>query len=179
MTEPVPTDAELMTDIAAGHMEALGELVKRYQQDMLSLALRVMGSPDKAPDIVQEAFLRVHRSAKRYRPEARFTTWMYRIVVNLCMDEMRKTRPVLELTHDPPQETKPDRLEQEERVLQVRQAIADLPERQRVVLILSRYNNLSHMQIAETTGWTDSAVESLLVRAYRSLREKLINLQKY
>jgi RNA polymerase sigma-70 factor, ECF subfamily len=146
---------------------------------MFRLALRVLGDPDRAQDVVQEAFLRVHRAAAKYRPQARLTTWLYRIVVNLCLDEMRRGRRAPgELAYDPPQGPPPDPLDQRERIELIRNAVAGLPERQRIAVTLCRYHGLSHREIAETTGWTTSAVESLLVRAYQSLRRDLAHLEE-
>ena len=80
------TDEHLMAAIAQGGKAEFGELVTRHQEKAFALALRTLGQWDLAEDISQEAFLRVYHSAKRYRPKAKFTTWLYRIVVNLCLD---------------------------------------------------------------------------------------------
>ena len=85
------TDEQLMLGIAKGGMDELGELVQRHQDKALSLAYRTLGHWELAEDISQEAFLRVYYSAERYRPEAKFTTWFYRIIINLCLDA-RTTR---------------------------------------------------------------------------------------
>lgn len=171
------TDAALMTRLAGGDMEALGDLVRKHQERVLSLSYRVLNDWHRAEDVAQEAFLRVHRAAKSYEPTARFTTWLYRIVVNLCFDEQRRqTRQAAPLDHASLEmETEPDydAAERKELVKLVKVAVGKLPERQRMALVLHRYQGLSHGEIAEVTGWTGSAVESLLVRAYANLREKL------
>jgi len=106
-----------------------------------------------------------------------FTTWLYRIVVNLCLDEKRKRArngtSLDDMTIEARAEPDRDPTERKELSQLVQAAIAELPERQRITLVLHRYDGLSHAQIAQVTGWTPSAVESLLVRAYANLREKL------
>ena len=85
-------DADLMRAIADGDMAALGELVRRHEKKAFALACRLLAQPDAAEDVTQEAFLHVYRAARRYRPKARFTTWLYRIVVNLCLDARRRPK---------------------------------------------------------------------------------------
>ena len=177
MTNHIPDDTELMTRLAAGDMEALGDLARRHQDRVLSLSYRVLGDWHRAEDVAQEAFLRVYRAAKRYKPKAKFTTWLYRIVVNLCLDERRKQSKTAAALEDAGPavlaESGSNAVERKEVVGLVKTAVAELPERQRLVVILHRYDGLSHSEISEVTGWTQSAVESLLVRAYANLREKL------
>ena len=177
MTNDILNDTELMARLAAGDMAALGDLAKRHQDKVLSLSYRILGDWHRAEDIAQEAFLRVHRAAKRYKPQAKFTTWLYRIVVNLCLDEQRKqsktAAPLEDADRAAMAEPESDGAERKEVVELVRAAVSELPERQRMAITLHRYQGLSHGEIAEVTGWTGSAVESLLVRAYANLREKL------
>jgi len=176
------SDAELMNAVGHGSMAALGEVVRRHQDRVLSVAYRMLGRWDLAEDVAQETFLRVHRAAKRYRPQAKFTTWLYRIVVNLCLDVKRQAkRAPVELTDAAVAAAgQPDNdpLEQRERVRLVRRAVANLPERQRLAVILHRYEGLSHREIAAVTGWSESAVESLLVRAYANLRKAFAELEE-
>jgi RNA polymerase sigma-70 factor (ECF subfamily) len=172
-------DAQLMTRLAGGDKEALVELVQRHQQRVLALAYRLTGDRALAEDLAQEAFLRVWRSAARYRPQARFTTWLYRIVVNLCLDASKKRRPVSgELPNKADARIPPPPAAADFRVraTAVQQAVARLPGRQRVALVLHRFSGLSVQAVAEATGWSESAVESLLVRAYSTLRKSLRNL---
>jgi RNA polymerase sigma-70 factor, ECF subfamily len=177
MTSDTPNDTELMTRLAKGDMAALGDIVKKHQNRVLSLSYRVLGDWQRAEDITQETFLRVHRAAKHYRPKAKFTTWLYRIVVNLCFDEQRKRAKAAGSLEDAAVEvlakSEGNAAEKEEVVGLVRTAVNELPERQRLAVVLHRYDGLSHSEISEVTGWTESAVESLLVRAYANLREKL------
>ena len=183
MTDNNPNDAELMARLAAGDTAALGELAKRHQDRVLSLSYRVLGDWHRAEDVAQEAFLRVYRSAKQYQPKALFTTWLYRIVVNLCMDEQRKVArtaaPLEEIAPEAAAVLQENTAEKKEVAELVKAAVDALPERQRMAVILHRYDGLTHEQICEVTGWTASATESLLVRAYANLREKLGKMKDF
>ncbi len=175
---------ELMTRLAAGETEALAEIINRYQSKVLSLSYRFLNDWSKSEDVAQETFLRSYKSAGKYIPQARFTTWLYRIVVNLCMDEQRKqTRmpvSIEEASFTPIAENSElNYAERKETIELVKKAINELPERQRLAVILHRYENLSYDQICEVTEWTKSAVESLLVRAYENLRKKLNNIKNF
>lgn len=177
-SEPVrdPSDAQLMAELATGDTRSLATLVERHQSRVLELAYRTTGDWSMAEDVAQEAFLRVWRSADTYRPQARFTTWLYRIVVNLCLDALRRRRKTagdeaiarFEASDHPSQTA-----EQRDRAEAVRRAVSALPERQRVALVLYRFSDLPLQQVCEVTGWSASAVESLLVRAYAQLRTAL------
>jgi RNA polymerase sigma-70 factor (ECF subfamily) len=181
MANDKPDDSALMSRLGAGDMSSLGELVRRHQSRVLEIAFRTLGKWDLAEDVAQETFLRVHRAARKYKPKAKFTTWLYRIVVNLCLDEKRKRlrsgMSLEDASFDAPSESDHDFAEKKEIVQLVKAAVDGLPERQRIALVLHRYEGLSHDQIAEATGWSGSAVESLLVRAYANLREKLSKTQ--
>ena len=182
MAEPSHSDdAKLMASIATGDTAALGELVARHQEKVLALALRTLGRRDLAEDAAQDVFVKVFRAARRYRPRAKFTTWLYRIVVNHCLDMLRKAKRRKLLAGDlPPAPAEADaatQLEASETATRVRQAVGALPARQRIAIILHRYHEMSHSAIAEATGWSQSAVESLLVRAYAALRVALADLQ--
>lgn len=165
-----------MRRLGAGDMNALAVLVRRHQVRVRSLAYRLTGRWDVADDIAQEAFLRLHRFASRYQPTAAFSTWLYRIVVNLCLDRSKRRKPASLPEDRPladPAPSASEAMARQERIDAIRQAIAELPERQRTAVVLHRFENLGHEQIAEVTGWSVSAVESLLVRAYGRLRERL------
>jgi len=181
MTYDTSNDAELMARLATGEMSALGELARKHQTNVLELAFRTLGAWDVAEDIAQETFLRVHRAAKSYQPTARFTTWLYRIVINLCLDEQRKRAkacvPLEPEIYEQLPASNGNAAEQQEIAAFVRAAIYALPERQRLAVVLHRYNGLNHVEISEATGWTQSAIESLLVRAYANLRSKLVKMK--
>ena len=181
MTKDTVSDAELMARLARGDMSALGELARKHQRRVLELAYRTLGSWDLAEDVAQETFLRVYRAAKRYKPTAKFTTWLYRIVFNLCLDEQRKRANAGTSLEPEVYEQLPasndDSTEKEELTAAVKAAVQALPERQRTALVFHRYHGLNHAEISEVTGWTQSAVESLLVRAYSNLRGKLAKMK--
>lgn len=178
-------DEALLQKVADGDRGALALLVRRHQKKVLHLAFRTMLNWDDAEDVAQEAFIRVWRAAGRFEPSARFATWLYRIVINLCLDQKRAAARKRTIQSDPQDaldahsaaNTDPAApMEQAELARRIERAIAALSERQRVAIVLHRYEGLSHPQIAETTGWSRSAVESLLVRAYANLRTALADL---
>ena len=174
------TDEQLVMQLGKGRVEALALLVKRHQQGALRLAFRSLGDWHLAEDIVQEGFLRVNRAAAKYRPEAKFSTWFYRIVVNLCMDELRKRQRQAEASRNLAVATgsaADDPAYREERTElheAVHRALGQLNERERLAVILHRFEGQSHREVAEIMEISVSAVESLLVRTYRKLREKLV-----
>lgn len=173
------TDEELVVEIGQGRMPFLGELVKRHQQRALHVALRSLGDWQLAEDVVQEGFLRVHRAAPRYKPEAKFSTWFYRIIVNLCMDQLRRHRRQVNLTAHAPAQTvcAGDNPAHRQEILELREAVKQalnrLNERERVAVVLHRFEGLPHGRIADIMETSAAAVESLLVRAYRKLRREL------
>ncbi len=174
-------DAQLMARLAAGDRTALGTLIQRHQRRVLELAYRTTGDHALAEDIGQEAFLRVWRSVKRYRPTAQFTTWLYRIVVNLCLDAFKRRKAVTGEVPDAADNWAAGQataIEERERATAVQHAVAALPDRQRVAVVLHRFSGLTVRTTAEATGWSESAVESLLVRAYEALRQSLKELEK-
>ncbi|MFA7237579.1 MAG: RNA polymerase sigma factor [Phycisphaeraceae bacterium] len=184
MTETVEmlSDARLMAGLSRGDMRCLGELVTRHQQAARRLAYRWLGSWDDAEDVAQDAFVRVLNAAGRYQPTANFTTWLYRIVVNLCMDQKRKRGRRGAVALMPGMDAADaaggaaDALAQREQAERVRQAIGSLPERQRMAVILLRYEGLTYRQIAEAMETTETAVDSLLSRAWATLRRELADV---
>ena len=171
-----PSDEELMRRVAEGDERAFALLAPRYAARAVGLARRLTGSSDDAEEIVQEALLRVWINAPRWRAEAAFRTWFYRIVVNLSLNRRRRA-PFAPLTEagDPsdPSLDPAQRLERDETDRQVAAAIASLPTRQRLVIMLSYDEGLSNADAAAALDSSVSGVEALLVRAKRTLREKL------
>ncbi len=172
---PQPSDADLMAQLARGRMEALETLVRRHQDRVRATAYRLTGHWDVADDIAQDTFLRLHRSAASYEPTAALSTWLYRICVNLCLDRQRRqARAPVALVVDPGGEPPAEEeLIRSERIAAIREQVMKLPERQRVAIVLHRFEGLSHAEISQVTGWSASSVESLLVRAYENLRSRL------
>jgi RNA polymerase sigma-70 factor (ECF subfamily) len=168
-----PSDHDLMARTATGDQRAFRSLAERHASRALSLARRILGNEALAEDIVQDALLRVWINAPRWRPEAAFRTWLFRIVVNLCLNARRRA-PHLPLeaagaARDPA--PAPDaQLETRERDTRLAGAIAALPERQRAAIVLAYQEGLDNAAVAAVLDTSVSAVETLLVRAKRALR---------
>ncbi|MBC8127343.1 MAG: sigma-70 family RNA polymerase sigma factor [Gloeobacteraceae cyanobacterium ES-bin-144] len=178
-------DHVLMERIGDGDHGAFRELVERHQNAVIGTVAKMLGNPSEAEDISQQVFLRVWRHAKRYRPEAKFTTYLFTITRNLVFNETRRRSRKKEVSSDEREEVanllveaSPDRqpdaeLLQAELQQAVDQAIASLPETQRMAVVLRRYEQLSYEEIADVLGLSVSAVKSLLFRARTALREAL------
>ena len=174
-------DRALLLAIGRGNHRAFHALMCRHMPFVLRLARLVVGSRDDADEVAQEAFLRVWTVAPRWRHDgdAQFKTWLYRVVVNLCLDRRRKLPALpLEVAGDP-LDPAPDSLEQVfagETARLVARALDDLPRRQREAVILCYYAGVSVAQAAATLEVSVSALESLLVRGRRALRLRLSDL---
>ncbi|MCP4328079.1 MAG: RNA polymerase sigma factor [Alphaproteobacteria bacterium] len=171
------SDEELMVRVGAGDHAAYAVLVDRHLGRCTGFAQRMLGTRHDGEEVAQEAFLRVWKQAPIWRQDgAKFTTWLYRVVLNLGID--RKRRPVqapLEAAGDPP-DPNADVAMNAERADQGRHmavAVSRLPERQRAALTLCYYQEMSNAEAATVMGLTVKAVESLLVRARRTLRDDL------
>lgn len=182
-----------MERIARGDEEAFRSLVGRYERQILNLAYRYCGDVQESRDLAQEIFLKVFLNAGRWRPRARFSSWLFRVAVNHCLNHSRRKarEPLFSTTRlDSPSckesEQGPDRIwgpedsqqhsAERERALRVRQAVLSLPPRQRLALILHRYHGFSYREIADHMECSQGAVESLLVRAMDRLRDSLGDL---
>lgn len=172
------SDEALIRRVAAGDTVAYGELVARHLDRALALAWRMTGARADAEDIAQEAFLRLWRGAGGWRAGrgAQFTTWFYRVVMNLCIDQARRRTPQpLEAAGDIP-ESRPgaeDQVHAAQRARIVAEAMAALPARQKAAVALSYYQGLGNRQAAAVLEVSVKALESLLVRARRTLRRRL------
>jgi RNA polymerase sigma-70 factor (ECF subfamily) len=184
---------ELMARIARGDEDAFEILVNRHQTSILNLIYQFIGDRTQAKDLAQEVFIRVWQAAKTYKPEAKFTTWIYRITANLCFNELKSARRkrwfsfnwsdedgehTLEETLSDNAPSAEEILLEKERSRQISDAIQSLPDNQRMALVLKRYDDLSYQEIAQIIGCSVSAVESLLVRAKRTLQKKLKNYDR-
>jgi RNA polymerase sigma-70 factor (ECF subfamily) len=174
-------DIQLMRAVARGGTSELGQLYLKYKDRTVALAYRILGQWNRAEDISQEAFLRVYMAAGKYKPEAVFTTWLYKIVVNLCIDEKRRIQRTdrLAQTYEYLQAGTRKSLSDDERaeiIGTIQKAIGKLNRRQRTAVVLHKLEGLSHAEISDRMGWSQSSIESLLVRAYRKLRKELINI---
>jgi RNA polymerase sigma-70 factor (ECF subfamily) len=192
MDEQISSE-ELMARIAKGDDDAFEILVNRHQSSVSNLIYHFIGDKTQAKDLAQEVFLKVWQAAKTYKPKAKFTTWLYRIGANLCLNELKSARRKKWFSFNRPDEdsehtfeetladsapSAEDLLVSKERSRQISDALQSLPENQRMALILKRYDDLSYQEIAQIIGCSVSAVESLLVRAKRSLQEKLKNYER-
>jgi RNA polymerase sigma-70 factor, ECF subfamily len=169
---------------------AFAELVERFQHRLVAVMHHITGSADEAEDLAQEVFLRVYRTRKKYTPKAKFSTWLFTIANNLALNVLRdrQRRPVLplEIRESGPLVGRPGdtaaaardepptyNLQQQELAAVIRRALDDLNERQRVAIVLNKFEDMNYADIADVMGLTTKAVKSLLSRARAKLREAL------
>jgi RNA polymerase sigma-70 factor (ECF subfamily) len=178
-------DIRLMKLVSAGETAAFEELVERHQRLVTGTVARMLGSNSDVEDIAQQVFVRVWKSAQRYVPRAKFTTWLLKITRNLVFNELRRRsrQPQAPFRVESADEERPiadeharapDALLLEQELQRaVEAAIAQLPEAQRMAVVLRRYHELSYEQIAEVLDHSVPAVKSLLFRARTELRNHL------
>jgi RNA polymerase sigma-70 factor, ECF subfamily len=167
------SDEDLMAKAARGDESAFRCLASRHAARTSALARRMLRNDADAEEIVQEAMIRVWVTAPRWRPEAAFKTWLYRVTVNLCLNRQRQ-KPFAPLDDAiDPSPTAAEALERRETERLVANAIAELPGRQRAAIVLTYYEGLSNAETASVLETTVSSVETLLVRAKRTLRTEL------
>jgi RNA polymerase sigma-70 factor (ECF subfamily) len=183
-------DAQLMLRFKAGDLAAFEELFARHARPLVSFAFRFVRNREVAEELAQEVFLKVHDAAPGYRPEAKFTTWLYRIATNVCLNEIRRapyrTRhesldalagddpdmPLLEL-EDTARAPADVVLERRAVAELLKQALATLPEKQRIAFILNKYQELSYAEVAEVMRISEKAVKSLIHRAKEAMAQRL------
>jgi RNA polymerase sigma-70 factor (ECF subfamily) len=179
------SDEALMLLIQKQDEPAFATLVDRYLAALHAFARRMLGNTNDAEDIVQEAFLRVWCHAAQWKPgQAKLSTWLHRIIHNLCIDLRRRSqrRETVDIDTEEIQEAistgvTPEACLQEEQLSQeVEQALQILPERQRSAILLCYYQGLSNLQAAEVLNISVAALESLMARGRRTLRQKLQNI---
>ena len=186
-------DAALIEALQRGDESAFGTLVDRHRERVFRLACRYLGDETAAEDLSQEVFLRVYRKRHSWRPEAKFSTWLYRVTANACLNELRarKARRAVETTAPAGPDGQPspeatghgapdikavdpgDALLRRELAETVRAAVGELPEDQRMAVLLSKYDGLSYRELADAMDRSVPAVKSLLVRARENLRKSL------
>ncbi|MFQ5694416.1 MAG: RNA polymerase sigma factor [Terriglobia bacterium] len=181
-------DQECMLRLKAGEEEAFNVLLGKYRRPVVHFLYRMVHEPALAEELAQDVFLRLYRARKSYRPRARFTTWLFRIATNVGLNALRDGRmrrlreTSLDATDDGEQAVRelPDgapTLEQEmierERCNQIRQAVEALPEKQRLAVLLHKYQEMDYREIAEVLGCSESTLKSILFRAYETLRVQL------
>jgi RNA polymerase sigma-70 factor (ECF subfamily) len=184
------SDVTLMLRVREGDTEALRELIERHQRAVINTIHRAIGDANEAEDLAQRVFVQVYRSAKRYKPTAKFTTWLFTITRNTILNEHRRRSrhpsQSLDALQDPsdpeaagwqPPDTSmldPAQAAVERELLEkIKQAVQELPEAQRTAVILCRYEGLSYEEIAEVLGCSVSATKSMLHRARLALKDKL------
>ena len=183
------SDAEIMLRVREGDDQGFNYLIEKYRKPIIHFMFRMVHNQAVAEELAQEVFLRVYRSRQTYRAEARFTTWLYRIATNLGVNHARDTKHERAAQNvyldqpDPETGTTPDLadatptaeydLVRGERMRAIRQHVMALPERQRMAVLMHKYQDMDYKQIGEVLKLSESATKSLLFRAYQTLREKL------
>src|SRR3979411_3072648 len=191
----VRTEVQLMLDVKAGDEQSFALLLHRYRTPLVNFLYRMVRNREQAEDLAQEVFIRVYRARADYVPTAKFTTWLFRIATNLALNSMRDTRHQrAEISLDAPvtidaedgdervldvPEQNPNieqHLVEESRRKMIRHAIDKLPEKQRAAVLLHKYQDLDYNEIAKILECSESALKSLLFRAYEALRVELAPL---
>ena len=179
LTETFEPEVGWMARIREGDMDAFRVLVETHQARVIGTISKMLGSDAESEDLAQQVFIRVWKSAPRYRPTAKFTTWLFRITRNLVFNELRRRRHFVDQTEEISEATEraekePDQvLLEEELQLAIQDAINRLPESQRMAIILRRYEEMPYEEIAKVMGTTVPAVKSILFRARAELRQRL------
>lgn len=189
MAESIDPDAELMLRVKRGDAQAFEALVDKYKQPVINLLYRTLRDPTEAEDLAQNVFLQVYKSADRYRVEARFSTWLFTIARNLCLNEIRRrTRHPGESIEaagesegesagrqfeDNRNVSAPEHLLRDELTEKVEEALARLPENQRTALLLFKEKEMSYEEIAKVMGCSLSATKSLIHRGRETLKGML------
>jgi len=177
-----------MMKVQRGDESAFESLVEIYKQSIIQTAYRYVGDSSLAEDLAQEVFLRVYRARARYKPLAAFKTWVFRILYNLVVNEVqaRKKRFAFSLESlrgrdrseffisDQKATTPIEEMEDKELHRKVRETVFNLPEKQRMALVLNKYEDLSYQEIAEVMNMSLEAVKSMLFRARENVRSKLV-----
>lgn len=185
---PATEDVELMRRVKRGDREAFAALVERYQQPVMNVVYRTVGDMTEAEDLAQQTFVQVWKSAARYREDARFSTWLYTIARNLCLNELRRRSrhpaesldapltegeegglPVEDRNARPP----PDAALHRELEDRIQEALNDRPANQRLAIVLCRQEELSYEEIARVLGCSLSATKSLIHRGRETLKQRL------
>src|SRR5262245_58566545 len=189
------SDVQLMLDVKAGDEQSFGLLLQRYRTPLVNFLYRMVRSREQAEDLAQEVFIRVYRARAEYVPSAKFTTWLFRIATNLALNSLRDhRRQKQEISMDAPltadaedgdekpfevadkHPTVEQEMVEEVRRNMIRHAIEKLPEKQRAAVLLHKYQELDYSEIAKILSCSESALKSLLFRAYEALRIELAPL---
>ncbi len=182
-------DAELMLRVKDGDAPSFAALLEKHRNSVIHFLYRMVQNHAIAEELAQEVFLRVYRSRASYEPTAKFTTWLFRIATHLALNSLRDARnergperlddSSSELPLRQVRDRRPSveqELLYEVRLDEVRRAIAALPEKQRAAVLMHKYEEMEYSQIAKVLGCSESAVKSLLFRAYETLRGRLAHM---
>src|SRR5947207_1398856 len=182
-------DAELMLRVKDGDGASFGVLLEKHRSSVVHFLYRMVQNSAVAEELAQEVFLRVYRSRGTYAPTAKFTTWLFRIATHLALNALRDTKneksqerlddhssdiPVRQVSDRRP--TVEEHMVYEARMDEIRQAIRTLPEKQRAAVLMHKYQEMEYSQIAKVLNCSESAVKSLLFRAYETLRGRLAHM---
>jgi RNA polymerase sigma-70 factor (ECF subfamily) len=182
-------DAELMLRVRDGDGASFGVLLDKHRLSVVNFLFRMVQNHAVAEELSQEVFLRVFRSRSTYEPTAKFTTWLFRIATHLALNALRDGRrqrfderldeessgnPVRQVTDRRP--TIEQSMLYQARLDEVRQAVSTLPEKQRAAVLMHKYEEMEYSQIAKVLSCSESAVKSLLFRAYETLRARLAHM---
>jgi RNA polymerase sigma-70 factor, ECF subfamily len=183
-------DIRLMLRVRDDEPGAFEELVEQYQHRLVAVMNHLVGHPQEAEDLAQEAFLRVYRARKKYRPRSKFSTWLFTIANNLALNTLRarQRKPLVSLPAQgsgplgprPAEQLVPDhgtgpmqKVQNQELCQVIRRALDGLNDRQRMAVVLNKFEDMGYAEIAEVMGLTPKAVKSLLSRARENLRAAL------
>ena len=182
-------DAELMLRVKEGDSTSFGVLLEKYRLPVVHFLYRMVQNHAVAEELAQEVFLRVYRSRSSYEPTAKFTTWLFRIATHLALNALRDTKneksqerldddssemPSRQVSDRRP--TVEEHMLYEARMDEIRQAIRTLPDKQRAAVLMHKYQEMEYSQIAKVLNCSESAVKSLLFRAYETLRGRLAHM---
>ncbi|HWG59961.1 MAG TPA: sigma-70 family RNA polymerase sigma factor [Candidatus Acidoferrales bacterium] len=185
------SDVQLMLEVRAGDDASFEFLLRKYRAPLVNFLFRMVRDTATAEDLAQEVFLRIYRARRQYAPSAKFTTWLFRIATNLALNSIRDNRHrKMEVSLDAPandEDAAPrelparemridERLVEQDRMETIRRAVASLPEKQRAAVLLHKYEEMDYAEIAKILDCSESALKSLLFRAYETLRVQLAPL---
>jgi RNA polymerase sigma-70 factor (ECF subfamily) len=185
VTDTAYTDEELVERSRSGDVDSFNQLILRWERPIYALAYRVIGREEDARDVCQEAFLRAYRALPGFKGEAKFSSWLYRITLNLCRDWIRRQRraPVTQMPEEidvleaaaaaEPRESIEDLVARRELSAIVETAMAELPAEQRTAIVLKEYHGMTFQEIADLQGCPLSTVKTRLYQGLSVLRRNL------
>jgi RNA polymerase sigma-70 factor (ECF subfamily) len=169
-------DRDAVLACQRGEREAFDRLVQRYQRDVYRLCYRYVNNHADASDMAQDVFLKAYRAIGSFRGDSSFSTWLYRIAVNTCLNFRAARRPPSDELPEALADrgaSAAERMEQEEQARRVREAVSSLPDKQRATVILKIYHDLTHEEVAQIVGATVGTVKANLFHALGNLRKRL------